>query len=149
MSDARTGDFCVRGVRGLRERVTVGRLVPIESRERSRRGGRLKSCGVIVFSSRFSSQAVSYGGLFWGGYKQSFLGFQVSYCPAKRGNQAGSSRNEFDSSRRGTQAIFPLLDCRSCEHFGLANIFNFTAGIFFLTKHIWINCQFSDYTFKK
>ena len=46
---------------------------------------------------------------------------QVSYCPAKGGNRAGSSMNEFDYSRRGTQTIFSLLDCRSCENFGLAH----------------------------
>ena len=50
---------------------------------------------------------------------QSFICFEVRYCPAKRGNRAGSSRNEFDYSRRGTQAIFPLLGCRSYENFGL------------------------------
>ena len=48
---------------------------------------------------------------------------QVSYCPAKGGNRAGSSMNEFDYSRRGTQTIFSLLDCRSncCENFGQAH----------------------------
>ena len=62
-------------------------------------------------------KAVSYGGLlFFLGYNQSFSCFQVSYCPAKRGNRAGSSRNEFNYSRIGTQAIFPLLDCRSCDN---------------------------------
>ena len=33
--------------------------------------------------------------------------------------------NEFDYTRRGTHAIFPLLDCRSCENFGLAHLFHF------------------------
>ena len=37
----------------------------------------------------------------------------------KRGDRAGSSRNEFDYSRRGTQTSLPLLDYRSCENFGL------------------------------
>ena len=74
-------------------------------------------------------KAVSYGGLFFFGDKQSFLCFQVSYCPAKRGNRAGPSRNEYDYSRRGTQAISTLLDCRSCENFGLAHF-----SIFLLEK---------------
>ena len=30
---------------------------------------------------------------------QSFFCFQVSYCPVKRGNRAGSSRNEFLTTR--------------------------------------------------
>ena len=82
---------------------------------------------------------------------RSFLCLQVSYCPAKRGNRAGSSRNEFDYSGRGTQAIFPPLDCRSCDNFGLAHF-----SIFLLEKKSWsnrapilINCQFSDYTIEK
>ena len=47
--------------------------------------------------------------------------FQVSFCPVKRGNRAGSCRNESDYSRRGTQINFPLLESRSCEKFGLAH----------------------------
>ena len=50
-----------------------------------------------------------------------FFFFHVSFCHVKRGNRAGSSRNEFDYSRRGTQTSFPLLDYRSCENFGLAH----------------------------
>ena len=50
---------------------------------------------------------------------RAFFCFQVSYCPVKRGNRAGSSRNESDYSRRGTQISFPLLESRSCENFGL------------------------------
>ena len=46
---------------------------------------------------------------------------QVSFCPVKRGNQAGFSRNESDYSRRGTQTSFPLLESRSCEKFGVAH----------------------------
>ena len=45
-------------------------------------------------------------GLFFWGYNQSFFCFQVSYCPVKRRNQASSSRNESDYSRRGTQISF-------------------------------------------
>ena len=59
---------------------------------------------------------------------------QVRWCPVKRGNRTGSSRNEFAYSRRGTQAIFPLLDCRSCEKFGLAHSFNFLTRKKNLTK---------------
>ena len=60
-------------------------------------------------------------GLFFLGYKQRFFCFQVSFRPVKRGNRAGSSRNEFNYSRRGTQTSFSLLDCRSCENFELAH----------------------------
>ena len=70
-----------------------------------------------------------------------------------RGNWAGSSQNEFDYSRRGIQAIFPLLDCRSCEKFGLAHFFNFN---FLARKKSWpnrapilIKCRFSHYTIEK
>ena len=61
-----------------------------------------------------------------------FFCFQVSFCPVKRGNRPGSSRNESDYSRRGTQISFPisfaLLDCRSCKNFGLySSFFNFLA----------------------
>ena len=68
-------------------------------------------------------------GDFFRGYKQNVFCFQVSYFPVKRGNRAGSSQNEFDYSRRGTQAILPLPDCRSCENFGLAHF-----SIFLLEK---------------
>ena len=54
-----------------------------------------------------------------------------SFCPVKRGNRAGSSRNEFDYSRRGTQTTFPLLDFRSCEGVGLARF-----SIFLLEKEV-------------
>ena len=55
--------------------------------------------------------------------------FQVSFCPVMRGNRGGSSRNESDYSRRGTQISFPLVDCRRCEDFGLAHF-----SIFLLEK---------------
>ena len=51
-----------------------------------------------------------------------FFCFEISFCPVKRGNRAGSSRNESDYSRRGTQISFPLLESRSCENFGLAHL---------------------------
>ena len=70
-------------------------------------------------------EAVCYAGLFFEVAKRVFFCFQVSFCPVKRGNRAGSSRNEFDYSRRGTQISFLLLDCRSCDNFGLAHFFNF------------------------
>ena len=62
--------------------------------------------------------------------------FQVSYCPVKRGNRADSSQNESDHSRRGTQAIFPLLESRSCENFGLAHFSFFLLEKKKLIKHI-------------
>ena len=46
---------------------------------------------------------------------QNFFCFQASYCPVKRRNRAGSSRNESYYSRRGTQISFPLLESRSWE----------------------------------
>ena len=68
----------------------------------------------------WSCQAVLYAELFFFlGCKQRFSWFQVSFSPVKRGNRAGSPRNEFDYSRRGTQTGFPLLDCRSCANFEL------------------------------
>ena len=77
--------------------------------------------------------------------------FQVSFCPVKRGNRAGSSRNEVDYSWRGSQTSFSLLDCRCCENFWLPHF-----SIFLLEKKSWwnrapwlINCQFSDYTTEK
>ena len=48
--------------------------------------------------------------------------FQGSFSPVKRGNRAGSSRNESDYSRRGTQISFPLLESRSCENLSLIHI---------------------------
>ena len=78
----------------------------------------------------WSCQAVLYAELFFFlGCKQRFSWFQVSFSPVKRGNRAGSPRNEFDYSRRGTQTSFLLLDCRSCENFGLAHF-----SIFLLEK---------------
>ena len=49
-----------------------------------------------------------------------FFCFKVRFCPVKRGNRTGSSRNESGYSRRGTQTSFPLLESRSCRKFGLA-----------------------------
>ena len=48
--------------------------------------------------------------------------FAFSYCPVKRRNRVGSSRNESDYSRRGAQISFALLESRSCENFGLSQI---------------------------
>ena len=69
--------------------------------------------------SHFCRRPFLMGGFFWGGYKQSFFRFQVSYCPVKSGSRAGSSRNESDYSRRGTRISFPLLEGHSCDNFGL------------------------------
>ena len=52
-----------------------------------------------------------------------FYCFEVSFVPVKRGNQAGSSRNEFNYPRRGTQTSFPFLHCCSCQNFGLAHFY--------------------------
>ena len=64
-------------------------------------------------------------GLFWGCKSRDFFFlwslFQVCFCPVKRGNRAGSSRNDSDYSRRGTQTSFPLLDSRNQESLGLAH----------------------------
>ena len=51
------------------------------------------------------------------GRKQRFCCVQVSFCPLKRGNRAGSSRNESAYSRRGTQTSFPLLDLSQLREF--------------------------------
>ena len=66
-------------------------------------------------------QAVCYAGLFFLRLQTEIFRFRASFCPVKRRNRAGSSRNECDYSRRGTQTSFPLLDCRSCVNFGLAH----------------------------
>ena len=47
-------------------------------------------------------------GLFFNVAKIDFCAFKFSFCPIKRGNRAGSSRNESDYSPRGTQISFPL-----------------------------------------
>ena len=61
------------------------------------------------------------GSLFFVGCKECvyvcFFCFQLSFCPVKRGNRAGSARNESGYSRRGTQISFPLLEGRSCDIF--------------------------------
>ena len=62
------------------------------------------------------SKPVCYGGLFVLDCRV-FCCFQVRFCPVKRGNRAGFSRNEFHYSRRGTKTSLPLLDCGSCENF--------------------------------
>ena len=49
--------------------------------------------------------------------------FQVSYCPVKRGNRAGSSRNESDYSRRGTRISFPSRESQLRE-FRTSSFFN-------------------------
>ena len=76
---------------------------------------------------------------------------QVSFCPVKRGNRAGSSRNEFDCSR-STQTSSPLLDCRSCENFEFrtSSFFIFLLDFFLDQSPSLINnCQFSDYKIEK
>ena len=52
-----------------------------------------------------------------------FFRVQFWFCPVKRGNRAGSSRNESVHSQRGTQTSFPLLESRSCKNFGLYRSF--------------------------
>ena len=74
-----------------------------------------------TFYLLYRYQAVLYAGLFFLRLQTSVFCFQVSFCLAKRGNRAGSSRNESDYSRRGTQTSFPLLQGRSCENFELAH----------------------------
>ena len=56
---------------------------------------------------------------FWGCKQEIFSGFRVSFCTVNEINRAGSSRNESDYFRRGTQISFPLLESRSCENFWL------------------------------
>ena len=93
------------------------------------------------FATRTS---VLYAGLFFWGCKQRFFCFQFSFCPVKQGNRAGSSRNEFYYSRRGAQTSFLLLDCRSCENFGLVHVSIFLLGIKSWSNRtsFLINCQF-------
>ena len=76
---------------------------------------------------------------------QRFFCVHVSFCLVKRGNRAGSSWNESDYSRRGTQTSFSLLDRE----------FRTTRSSFFnlpARKKSWsnrINRQFSGYTIEK
>ena len=78
--------------------------------------------------SIFDLGFLGLGRSFWGTF---LVRFQVelfllsSCCPVKRGNRAGSSRNESNYSRRGTQISFPLFQVRSCENFGLAHFSTF------------------------
>ena len=39
------------------------------------------------------------------------------FSPVKRGNRAGSCRNESDYSRRGTQISFPLLESSQADSY--------------------------------
>ena len=59
-----------------------------------------------------------------------FFAFKL-VLPSKERNRAGSSRNEFDYSRRNTQTSFSLLDRRSCDNFGLAHF-----SMFMLEKKV-------------
>ena len=84
-----------------------------------------------------------------------FFCFQVSFLPRKaRKSSRLLSGWVWLYSRRRIQTSFPLLDCLSCENFGLAH-----SSIFLLytSKYIekldqtepapfLINCQFSEYT---
>ena len=80
-----------------------------------------------------------------------FFCFQVRFCPVKRGNRAGSSRNEFNYSRRGTQSSFLFLDCRRCKNFGLGHFSVFLVERRRLSNRapLLINCQFSHYKIEK
>ena len=49
--------------------------------------------------------------------------------PPNERKSSGTSLKEFDYSRRGTEAIFPLFACRSCDNIGLAHF-----SIFLLEK---------------
>ena len=72
------------------------------------------------------SKTVCYAGLlFLRLQTEFFFCFQVRVFPEKRGNRAGSFRNESAYSRRGTRISFPLLDCRGCENFGVAHFATF------------------------
>ena len=82
-----------------------------------RRQNYLKNYCYLKPKTKSRTKAVSYRGLFFLGYKQSFL--HSSYCPVRRENRVGSSWNESDYSGRGTQISFPLFESRSCENFGL------------------------------
>ena len=76
------------------------------------------NCVVRYLTVDQNGQAVCYVGLFFEVANRDFC-FQASFCPVKRINRAGSSRNEPYYSRRGTQICFPLLESRSCENFRL------------------------------
>ena len=54
-----------------------------------------------------------------------FFYFQVSFCHVKRGNRAGSSRNESDYSWRGTQT--PVSRLSQLREFRTSSCFNFLA----------------------
>ena len=53
--------------------------------------------------------------------KRDLFALKLCFCPVRRGNRAGSSRNESDYSWRGVQIRFSLLESCSCENFGPAH----------------------------
>ena len=118
------------------------------------RGGQCKGFLIIRYTIiKISRELLSrlLCGIFSWLCKPFFL-FLTFFCPVERGNQAGSSWNEFDYSRRGTRTSVPHLDCRSCDNFGLllAKI-----PIIWLGKKdqteppFWWTASFSDYTIEK
>ena len=98
---------------------------------------------------QINTQAVSYGEPFFLGCRP-FFAFKLVNAPYREEIEPPLlGINKFDYSRRGTQAIFPLLDCRSREIFGLAHFSIFLPDFFFTRDPILINCQFSDYIVEK
>ena len=90
-----------------RKTSTIGWQSPKESKTKKNRIG----IGLRPFFMRVLFLEVASG---------VFFCFQESLCPVTRENRAGSSQNESDYYRRGTQIRFPLLEGLSCENFGLA-----------------------------
>ena len=122
----------------------------------SPRGSKLLKGYILVrFLSCFilsCKAAVRYAGLFFWGCKQSCFCFQVSCCPVKRGNQAGSSRNEFDYLRRGTQDPdqFPVYRLSQLREFRTSSFFNFLPRKKKVIRAPFlINCKFSHNTYDK
>ena len=97
-----------------------------------------------------SYKVVCYAGFF---FTNPFFLFLTFICPVERGNQAGSSWNEFDYSPRGTRTSVPHLHCRSCNNFGVlvANIR--TIGLENKVDQTELpflsTVSFSDYTIEK